>query len=183
MITFLLQDTKQCWLKLRKRKMSSVSSSAHPSTATSNHLARNNQSQSAGGGYLPAGSTSPHLASGLSAAAAPPGSGGVAQTGGEAMVGLPSHIEALDQVVPSVASRTCKSPPVDYYQPQEYSNLIGKQLQNSSTMDSGVEDCCEPPPVPSIELDDKLGFRVRVHMTKPEGSGFGFSVVWVSPPR
>jgi len=60
------------------------------------------------------------------------------------------------------------------------------QLQNSSTMDSGVEDCCEPPlppPTPSIEFDDKVGQRVSLKMTKQDGAGFGFSVVWVSPPR
>jgi hypothetical protein len=58
------------------------------------------------------------------------------------------------------------------------------QLQNSSTMDSGVEDCCEPPPppAPSIDLDDKNGQRITVRMIKQEGT-FAFSVVWVSPPR
>jgi hypothetical protein len=74
------------------------------------------------------------------------------------------------------------------------------QLQNSSTMDSGVEDCCEAavrtttpalvsspqplsPPVPSIDLDDKVGRRFNVKMLKVDGCGYGFSVVWVSPPR
>jgi len=56
-------------------------------------------------------------------------------------------------------------------------------LHNSSTMDSGVEDCCEPSIPPSVEMDDKHGKRVTVRMNRPENCGFGFSVVWVTPPR
>jgi len=61
------------------------------------------------------------------------------------------------------------------------------RLQNSSTMDSGVEDCCESnqaillPPSPSpFDLE---GHRYTLRMVKGDEAGFGFSVVWVSPPR
>lgn len=49
------------------------------------------------------------------------------------------------------------------------------KLQNSTTMDSGVEDCCEPPPppAPSIDFEDKNGVRIAVRMTKPDSGGYG----------
>jgi hypothetical protein len=52
------------------------------------------------------------------------------------------------------------------------------QLQNSSTMDSGVEDCCEPPPppAPSIDLDDKNGLRIDIRMKKPDSGGYGKNI-------
>lgn len=152
------------------------------------------------------------------------------------MVGLPSHYPTEDSQltmdhhnmngvailpnhhiaphIPQSGSNSCYSddevPDHTLQTHHQYNNsLTGKicQIQNSATMDSGVEDCCDnnpqsmaasqpppvnhmpnhvdnmPPEVPCIELDDNLGFRVRVHMAKPEGAGFGFSVVWVSPPR
>ena len=64
------------------------------------------------------------------------------------------------------------------------------RLQNSSTMDSGVEDCCESnqaillPPSPSpCELEEGGGRRYTLRMVKGDEVGFGFSVVWVCPPR
>jgi hypothetical protein len=64
------------------------------------------------------------------------------------------------------------------------------RLQNSSTMDSGVEDCCEsnqalllpPSPLP-FDMEEAGGRRIALRMAKGDEAGFGFSVVWVSPPR
>jgi len=119
----------------------------------------------------------------------------------------PTHGEGLDPSSPNRGDYISDLPPKS-------------SLQTSSTMDSGVEDCCAEggngtnnngggaptptptcssttamggpsssmtpgagPPVPSIELDEKTGRRVNVKMVKGDGCGYGFSVVWVSPPR
>ncbi|XP_021948773.2 uncharacterized protein LOC110846360 isoform X4 [Folsomia candida] len=148
-LTILSEERTQCWLKLRKRKMSTTT----PTTMQSYHSTFTTNAPN------------------------PPSKGTRAPENCRSSSSMDSPSPQPCHTDNGSSSSRCDC---------EMEPMQKSGLQNSSTMDSGVEDCCgepPPPPAPSIDLDDKNGQRVGVRMIKPDGGGYGFSVVWVSPPR